>query len=399
VPKISLSDVGLQNLIATSTTDFWDTSFRSGLFGCRVSPKGTKTFILKIDNGRRSLGRYPLVKLSEARAEAKRLLAERTLRRVRPESVTYDTARRLFLDECRLKNKPRTAAEYERLLARLNFTGQLSRITPPEVARKLAAIESIAERSHIAVAGKILCNWAIKRHYIDRNPFVGILVVKSTPRSRVLTDDELKSIWRACEQTGDADESNSKSEGNNAPLIISSPRLPANFATIVKLLILTGQRRGEIAQLQTSWLDLENKTITIPASVAKNAREQTIPMCTLCQSILTTSQHRATTTYIFPARHSGTLPKPFNGWSKSKAALDKVSGVSGWTLHDLRRTVATRLAEMGVAPHVIERLLNHVSGQISGVAAVYNRARYVDEMRQALELWEQKILAVVHGGA
>jgi integrase len=83
--------------------------------------------------------------------------------------------------------------------------------------------------------------------------------------------------------------------------------------------------------------------------------------------------------------------RPFAGWSKAKSLLDNVSGVSGWTLHDIRRTVATRLAEMGVAPHVIERLLNHTTGQISGVAAIYNRARYLDEMRQALELWENHL--------
>jgi integrase len=90
---------------------------------------------------------------------------------------------------------------------------------------------------------------------------------------------------------------------------------------------------------------------------------------------------------LFPARGTNSS-KPFSGWSKSKAALDKLSAVSDWTLHDLRRTFATRLAELGVAPHVIERLLNHVTGTVSGVAAVYNRASYLAEMRAAIEVWE-----------
>ena len=86
---------------------------------------------------------------------------------------------------------------------------------------------------------------------------------------------------------------------------------------------------------------------------------------------------------------------PFNGWSKSKHQLGEVSQTSNWTLHDLRRTFATRLAEMGVAPHVIERILNHVSGQISGVAAVYNRAKYFKEMEEAVTLWESRLKSII----
>ena len=91
--------------------------------------------------------------------------------------------------------------------------------------------------------------------------------------------------------------------------------------------------------------------------------------------------------------------EPFNGWSKSKAALDKVSGVSGWRLHDLRRTFATRLAEQGSPPHVIERLLNHVSGQISGVSAIYNRASYLSEMREVVRRWEAHLQLIVKGNS
>jgi integrase len=96
---------------------------------------------------------------------------------------------------------------------------------------------------------------------------------------------------------------------------------------------------------------------------------------------------------IFPAR--GQPNKPFNGWSKSKAALDMSSAVSDWTLHDLRRTFATRLAELRTPPHIIERLLNHVTGQISGVAAIYNRASYMQEMREAVEKWEKYLASVL----
>lgn len=100
-----------------------------------------------------------------------------------------------------------------------------------------------------------------------------------------------------------------------------------------------------------------------------------------------------TTAFIFPAR--GNADNSFNGWSKSKSQLDALSGVSHWTLHDLRRTVATRMAELGVAPHVIERILNHVTGSMSAISLVYNRAKYLEEMREAVTLWENKLRTVL----
>jgi integrase len=99
---------------------------------------------------------------------------------------------------------------------------------------------------------------------------------------------------------------------------------------------------------------------------------------------------------LFPAR--GTTDKPFNGWGKSKAALDEKSGVTDWTLHDLRRTFATKLAELDVAPHVIERILNHVTGTLSPIALVYNRASYLPKMRAAMALYEQHLTGLLATG-
>ena len=183
-----------------------------------------------------------------------------------------------------------------------------------------------------------------------------------TSRTRVLSDEELKSTWRACEVS----------------------EVSSHFATIVKLLILTGQRKSEIGALQYSWINFDDHSITIPSGVAKNRREHTVPFGKLGGELLSANGHQGS--LWFPAR--GKPDQPFNGWSKSKDALDRFSGVRHWTLHDLRRTFATRLANLGVAPHIIERLLNHSTGIISGVAATYNRARYLPEMRQAIELWE-----------
>jgi integrase len=366
VPKAALTDAGLQSLkpLKEGHLDVWDTTLPS--FGVRVSPKGTKTFILKLDNSRRAIGRFPIISLSKARTEAKRLLAERTLGKVRPTSITFPTARDLFIEDKVRGNKPGTAAEYKRLLARLKFKCQLSELTPHEFARVLNRFTSPSERDHLLVAAKVFFNWAMKRHYIERNPALGLSPHPTSTRSRVLTDEELGRVWRAAERT----------EGH--------------FGTIVKLLILTGARRGEIAALRADYIS--HDTCTLPATLTKNKREHTFPIenltaALLCSVLPTSTTPSTSEMLLFPAR--GSSSSPFNGWSKSKAALDKLSGVSGWTLHDLRRTFATRLAELGVAPHVIERLLNHVTGTMSPLARVYNRAKYLEEMRHAIGLWEQ----------
>jgi integrase len=187
---------------------------------------------------------------------------------------------------------------------------------------------------------------------------------QSTSRNRVLTDGELKAVWKATEL------------------------MDGHFGPIVKLLILTGQRRSEIAGLQTSWV--QNNTITLPSGGKKHAREHTFPIGPLSASIITL---RTRTALLFPARGNDT--SPFNGWSKSKATLDALTGIADWILHDLRRTFATRLAEMGVAPHVIERLLNHVTGSLSPIALVYNKAKYLEEMREAMKAWEVHVAGII----
>ena len=170
-------------------------------------------------------------------------------------------------------------------------------------------------------------------------------------RDRILTDDELKAIWLATED-------------------------PTAFNGIVRFCIATGQRRGEVSQLKAEFFT--DDTCTIPRHISKNGREHTFPLNKLAQV--------AADTFRF---------ERFNNWSNEKVRLDKASGITGWTLHDLRRTFTTRLAEMSVAPHVIERLLNHITGQISGVSAIYNRATYMAEMRDAVDKWDHRLTAII----
>jgi integrase len=151
------------------------------------------------------------------------------------------------------------------------------------------------------------------------------------------------------------------------------------------LLILTGQRRGEIAALKRAWVDHEK--ITLPAVLTKNGREHVLPIGARAQRVIRLAGSGPG--LLFPAR--GLPNTPFSGWSKSKKALDRISGVKDWTLHDLRRTFSSGLAALGTPLHVTEKLLNHVSGSISGVAAIYNRHTYMDEMRSAITAWETRL--------
>ena len=157
------------------------------------------------------------------------------------------------------------------------------------------------------------------------------------------------------------------------------------------MLILTGQRRGEIAGLTREYIDPEARTITLPSALSKNGRQHTFPYGELVCEILDAIPMHSRAYLLSHPRYDNC----FDGWSKSKREFDQACRIAPWTLHDLRRTFATNLAELRVAPHVIERLLNHVSGTISGVAAVYNRHAYMDEMRAAIELWETRLQSLI----
>ena len=159
----------------------------------------------------------------------------------------------------------------------------------------------------------------------------------------------------------------------------------STFATIVELLLLTGQRRGEIAGLRHEWIDWDKRTITIPAAITKNKRVHRIPFGDQVETLLRKGKSKGV---LFPGRGTNT---PFDGWSKCKPKFDEDCPLPHWTLHDLRRTFATNLAALGVPVHVTEKALNHVSGTTGGIVAVYQRHTYEKEIREAMELWERSI--------
>jgi integrase len=209
-------------------------------------------------------------------------------------------------------------------------------------------------------------NWAVSRDILERSPCDGVAPPpRVRPRERVLDDVELTKVLAVC---GDD-----------------------TFGRIVRLLILTGQRRGEIAALKWSYIDDKQSTITLPATITKNKRQHTFPYGQSTARILAASPQLSE--YVFPAR--GNSEEFFSGWSKCKTRLDAECGIEPWTLHDLRRTFATNLAALGTPIHVTEKLLNHISGTTGGIVAVYQRHTYMDDMRAAIAAWDARLASLV----
>ena len=182
----------------------------------------------------------------------------------------------------------------------------------------------------------------------------------------MLKDNELAAIWNA---------------------------LPASdYGAIVKLLMLTGQRRDEIGALRWSEIDLSGEgVIHLPKERTKNRRPHMVPLSPAARAILATLREQAGDREFVFGRGEG-----FSGWSASKAALEaELPKMPDWTLHDLRRTAATGMGELGVPPHIVELVLNHQSGHKGGIAGVYNRAVNGKERREALDQWDKHIAALV----
>ncbi len=368
MPQTALTDLIIKQLPLphSGTTTYWDANPKG--LALRISKGGAKTFIVLIGSGRRqALGRYPTLSLSHARTEARRILAEKTLGKLRPTRIAFDDAKAEFLAECERKNRPRTHADYTRLLQRCFSFGRtpVAEITAQNVRQRVSRLAyAPAEQNHAFVIGRAFFRWALRQQYIDRSPMEHMsLPSKPGVRDRVLDDQELTTV------------------------LATASRFPHPFGPIIQLLILTGQRRGEITALKWDWID--GTTITLPSTLTKNGREHTFPIGAGALAVL--ERIPRFNEYLFPASRDHVRDKPttvFNGWTKAKATFDVAaqqaaprSPVAPWTLHDLRRTFATNLAALGTPIHVTEKLLNHVSGTLSGVAAIYNRHTYMDEMR------------------
>lgn len=369
MPKVHLTDITVRALKApdTGTITYFDDT--TPAFGIRVSFSGRKTWLVMRGKKRirTRLGSYPDLPLSEARKKAKTLLSEAEHEIGRK---PFGSALDQFLDLHGQKLKESSKRQITRCLKRhfAPLYGQrpVGQITRQSIAAILDGLmKTPSEAAHAYKDIRTFFHWCVGRGYVRHSPCEGMATPsRYVPRQRTLNDAELKVLWQAAERIG------------------------YPFGTHVKMLILTGQRTGEINSLRFDYIDRGQRTITFPET--KNGRIHLVPVGDLFLEALETILPEEG--LLFPGRDKD---KPYNGGGKQKWLMDKDLGLAHFTLHDLRRTFATKLAELGVAPYVVERLLNHSSGTISGVAAIYNRFEYRDEMRAAIEAWEKRLRVII----
>ena len=379
MPRIKLTKSAIDALSTTkSDAVFWDAA--SPGFGVKVTPKGRKVFIVLYRTGgagsklrKYTIGPYGRVTLHQARVAAQKVFAAKVDGRD-PAAEKREGKRRAVADlvEDLLEtfitqrlSQNRSAAETSRLLRREVGKPWAGRSVHTISKRDVVEVVSaIVQRGAPGAANKTLkslktfLRWCVGQAVLDQSPAEGVpLPTKEVARDRVLNDTELTQV------------------------ILAARKIGGPYGAIVELLALTGQRREEVACLQWEELDLAQRTWTIPKARTKNAKAHIVHLSRQALAALKREVQRGP--FVFTLL--GT--KPFQDFARAKRRLDQLSGVTGWRLHDLRRTCVSGMARLGVAPHVADKILNHQVGAISGVAAVYQRHDFLSERRQALDLW------------
>jgi integrase len=320
---------------------------------------------------------------AEARRQAEKILAKVAL----GEDPQADRHERRAKDQMQMRAvvaeylaakqaRPKTLMEITRYLTDPRYFGTLHRLPVDKISRQHIANALITisrERgtttaSIARAAISALFTWAMQMGLVESNPTIGCVRFQIGTRDRVLNNDELRRIWLAC---GDDD-----------------------FGRIVKLLILTGARRAEVGGMCWPEINFAAGTWTIPAVRTKNARAHTLPLPQAAIDIIEDVTQIVSRDQLFGQR----CASGFSAWNQARQAFDAAVDVGNWVLHDIRRSVATGMADLGIAPHVIETILNHVSGHKGGVAGIYNRSSYEREVKQALSMWSDHVRALVEGG-
>lgn len=374
--QLYLTDAAVASLASEQQSDVYDTVVKR--FGVRVS-KTRKTFFVLAGEPRRriSLGQYPDVSLKAARKAAQRhILNPKTVTASRTLKSALQTYFETYVDP---NYRPNSAYQVKRLFARIahledNLLTDLKSSHLTDVLDK----QTPSQANHLYSVLKTFFGWCERRDYIDASPIRKLTKPhKEKERKRTLTDAELKAVWNACDDD--------------------------SFGKIVRMLILTGQRRGEIAALESGWLASDETntplSITFPPHITKNGEQHTIPLAQNAKNLLSEALHAyprmrdSNSTLLFPSPKKAAV---LLGFQKMKWHLDERSGVSDWTLHDLRRTWSTKSADLGAQPHIIERCLNHLTGSMTPLARRYNKHQYITEMREAFERYDAYISSLIH---
>jgi integrase len=385
IPRIRLTKSVIDDLpVLSKDMVYWDAGLPG--FGVKVTPKGRRVFIVMYrlaGAGSRlrkyTIGPYGRITLPMARAQAQKIFAARLDGRD-PAEEKKQSRRRLVVDRIDDLIERFIQEHVSRVGTSKRLTNLLRRdVIPYWGAKSIHEIKKrdvsdlvslIAQRnahaSHrLLKTLKTFFKWCVGRAVIDFSPAEGLSSgYRETSRDRVLTDQELAAI------------------------ILGARQMPHPYAGIVEFLALTGQRREEVAQLKRDELDEKARTWTIPGARTKNKKAHIVHLSEPAWRVMAETPEGDLVL-------STSRGKRFQAFGIGKRALDKLSGITGWRLHDLRRTIVSGMARLGVPPHVADKILNHQAGTISGVAAVYQRHDFLAERKEALDRWGAHVERIV----
>ena len=353
---------------ATARYDIFDASVRG--LGVRIAPSGTKSwFIMRRFNGkmlRTTFGRYPEVGLADARLRAPEVLLKMSNGNTSQGNDTFDTivAEWIKRDQSKNKSVEQVKTAIKRHVSPVFSGRKLDEIKKQDIIK---LIDQITDGGSPVAANRILAflkrffNWCVERDILEVSPALSIKAnTGEISRDRVLDVGELLSLWTV------------------------EDKLNYPWGAILKLLMLTGARLKEVSEVTWDEISLEEQIWSIPSSRTKNSRPHQIHLSTQAKQILTSLPSVKDQSFLF----STNGVRPVSGFSKAKKRIDLLSGVDNWRFHDLRRSFATHTTEkLEIPPVIIDKVLNHVSGAVKGVAAIYQRGEYLEQRREALQAW------------
>ena len=376
--EVNFTDAWLRKLKPpVQREDFRDRGTRG--LQLRSSPSGVKTFsfVFRLGSkmGRATLGKYPDVDLKFARTKAdefRKLVSQgvdprsekRTKRRL--QEMTVELMVHEFIQTyAKPKNSSWKQAESNLRLYLSNFYGTqpISEVTRADIHQIL---DDLIARNKQTAANRALAHirkffgWLVERGYLNHSPADHIKPRhKESERDRVLSDAEIKAIWNAAEA-------------------MSGP-----YSAWLKLLLLCGQRRVETASMRRS--QIIDGSWHLSATDTKNKQPHIIPLPNQAQRLVDQLIEKEGNFLIKSGRNGD---RPVNGFSKAKLQMDRLSGVQNWKFHDLRRTVATNLTKLGIDRLILQKIINHSE---RGVTQIYDRYSYMDEKREALQKWADRL--------
>jgi integrase len=348
MPRIVLTDLAIKSLKPSEhrQVQYWDRSLPS--FGCRVGPKGTKTFNVMLGKQRRlmKLGNFPAMKLADARK-----MAHAAIEQQDDPKISFEDARKRFIEEHLATLKPTTARQQEWLILRFDFDKPLAFITQADVLGVVGPMKPGSARSCYNVF-RTFVNWAVDQDLISHSPLKPRSPYKPQFRDRVLLDGEIRAIWHESFKHG-------------------------TFGQIWRCLLLSGQRLSQFAAFDHAWL--RDDTIMFPPEIMKSNKTHIIPASSLLLG------------------HIPRLSKPFTALSDGIVRLrEALPDIPHHTCHDTRRTFSTKMAQWNICSiDITEAVLDHTSGSRSQIQRIYDRHDRLPQMKLALDAYQSRMLRLV----